>query len=264
MYYITKYCCSPTLQFFSCSNWSMNNPSFILGGKRHSSFLAWACSPRLLVFSSFSLQRLDGSFESACSETGWATRFQSLKQCNISLALGSERRRKPQNENRAGGSWTQILWPRSCSKAREFYGAQRALGPRQGPARACCSSCFVQALEFLFETKVDVFLTCGGKACTWRGRWESPRAGGMGHSCLLDPRWLLVLDFSLKALGWVSSHPLAFFWLAKQTKLLKCLPGSHPSQSPVHSCQPPACFVDARARHDVLAAVWRGEDTQTT
>lgn len=144
MYSIPKCCCSPAFSFFSCSRWSVHNPSWILG-KRYSSSLP---EPVISVsWFSYSLKRSDKSFGSACPETGYATRFTSLKQCNISLAPGSEQRQKPQNENRAGGSQPQILWPHSCWKS----GVQPAPGPwlKQlgGPVRVCCSSGWTRHLE---------------------------------------------------------------------------------------------------------------------
>lgn len=123
MYSVPKCCCSPAFPFFSCSNWSMHKPSFIWGEKAEQ-FSCLSLLSLSLGLASL-LQRLDESFESACSETGYATRFKSLKQCNISLARGSEQRQKPQNENRAGGSRTQILWPHLHSKS----GAQQAPSP---------------------------------------------------------------------------------------------------------------------------------------
>lgn len=88
----------------------------------------------------------------ACPETGYATRFTSLKQCNISLALGSEQRRKPQNKNRAGGSLPQILWPHSCRKS----GVQQAPGP------------WLNQLGALSECAVAL----DGRAGTWTPLWE--------------------------------------------------------------------------------------------
>lgn len=138
---------------FSCSRWSVHNPSWILGAKG----TALLC---------LSLQSLSSGLASLLRDQmralgvlvlrpGYATRFPSLKQSNISLASGSEQRQKPQNENRAGGSRPQILWPHSHWKS----GVQQAPGlwlKQLGDLSECAKLWLEQAPGLLFETKVTV------------------------------------------------------------------------------------------------------------
>lgn len=252
MYSIPECCCSPAFPFFSRSNWLIHNSSFI--------WEVFLLAPAIFIsWFSVSLERLDESFESASSGTGCAIRFKSLKQCNIFLAPGSEQRQKPQNENRAGGSQTQILWPHSYSKS----GAQQAPGPWLDEVGASTRGLgWTRNLDF-----------------SLRGRWVSPPSMAAGHGqgvCLL---WehrpsLVAWDISAGETEdnfWYQISPLRLLDQCPAAPLLSFDQLNRPSSlnltlqviffrlvfilvslesSP--ACQPPACFADARAGHSVL------------